>query len=430
MKQKSTISILIVIFVIVAGIGLFTVDFNTDDNINVGKIDSKDDSKISFGNISSYNEAVNAFSYNFFKKLNDDSDDDANIFYSPYSVFVALAMTYEGAKGQTADEMESVLNIEQDNDSFHQYMQSLYEYLNYHEKYDISTANALWVKENLPLLEEYLNVIQTYYGGTVNVTDFSNPDQAAEIINQWVEDNTNGLIKDLIQSSMIDPIYTALILTNAIYFKGLWDVQFDPENTTDRGFKVSQDTFVDIPTMQLIETKDIFNYTETDELQILELPYSGDELSMIIFLPKDNIDLSDVINSIDNDQLTNWKDSMTENELDIYLPKFKFETSYGLNDYLKELGMQEAFASSADFSGITGGKDLFISSVVHKAFIEINEEGTEAAAATAVIMSYTSVNGGGPTRIIFDADHPFLFLIQHKETDTILFMGKVSNPSE
>ena len=426
MKLNPIASIIVALIVITTVAIVLTNEKVTNNDISEEKQESdNDDNSIVVGNISSFDEAVNVFGFNMFKQLNYEND--GNIFFSPYSVFTALAMTYEGAKGVTADEMSSVLSVEQDNESLHYYMKSLYEFLNNeNDDYNISTANALWVKENLQLLDDYLKVIWDYYGGDATDVDFNNPQEAAGIINQWVENNTNGLIKDLITESAISPL-TALILTNAIYFKGVWKVQFDPENTTDKDFEISSGNSVKVSTMNLIETEDVFNYTETDDLQILELPYTGNDLSMIILLPKNN-DLSDIIDLIDNDKLSEWKESMSEISLDIYLPKFKVETSYSLKDTLKQLGMEDPFTLSADFSGITGGKDLFISNVVHKAFVEVNEEGTEAAAATAVIMDLTAVNGDS-SRIVFDCDHPFMYLIQHKETGTILFLGSISDPS-
>jgi serpin B len=376
-----------------------------------------------------FNEAVNSFAFDFFKGLNKESE--GNLFISPYSIFTALAMTYEGARNETAEEMASVLNIEQDNDSFHQYMKGLYEYLNENAEYNISTANAMWVRENFELLQDYIDVIQNFYSGEASVVDFSNPVKASDLINSWIENKTNNLIKDLISPSAINPALTMLVLTNAIYFKGIWQTQFDEVNTTDRDFVVSDGNNVTVPTMRLTQTEDIFNYTETEDLQILELPYTGDGVSMVILLPKDGVDMADVINSIDEESYSNWIDSLNESYVDIYLPKFKFETSYLLNDYLIDLGMQNAFSGQADFSGIDGRPDLSIDSVIHKAFIEVNEEGTEAAAATAVIMTLT-INGHDTddSRIVFDCDHPFLFLIQHKDTGTILFLGSVNNPSE
>jgi serpin B len=178
--------------------------------------------------------------------------------------------------------------------------------------------------------------------------------------------------------------------------------------------------------MKLVDTENSYNYTETNDMQILELPYAGDDISMLIMLPKDN-DVQTLIKNIDDTKLSVWKDSMYETNLDIYLPKFKVETEYLLNEYLNNLGMEIPFTSSADFSGMNGVRELFISKVVHKAYIDVNEEGTEAAAATAVIMERFSI--GEPEEIIFDCDHPFVYLIQHKQTGTILFMGSITDPA-
>ena len=419
----------IAIALLIMGTALVVV---TKDNVVIKKNTSEqdDDKTPPLGNITSFDDAVNAFNFDFFRKLNSDPDNEGNIFYSPYSVFTALAMTYEGSGGLTAEEMESVLHIEQNNDSFHLYMKSLYEYLNENSEYNISTANALWVNNNYDLLEDYVNIIETYYGGKASDIDYSDPQVAADIINDWVESQTNNLIKDLVPASAIDPILTMLILTNAIYFKGTWEIMFDEDNTTERDFTNTDGDVAQVDTMKIIDTEDNFNYIENDEMQMLELPYSGDDISMMIILPKDGTDTDDIISSINKDTYNDWIDEMYETELDLYLPKFKFETSYTLNDYLKELGMQKAFTGNADFSGMFGLYDIYISSVIHKAFIEVNEEGTEAAAATAVIMALTSAEPTEPPqRIVFDCDHPFLFTIHHKETNTILFMGQVENPS-
>jgi serpin B len=377
-----------------------------------------------------YVKTINDFSFSFFEQLYQNPSMDDTLFYSPYSVFTALAMTYEGAKGTTADEMAQVLNIPQNNESFHSYVHSLYKYLNKDDEYTISTANALWIRENYQILSTYLDTVETYYQANSQRVDFSKPVEAAEIINQWIENNTNNLIKDLISPGDIDPALCRLILTNAIYFNGTWQVQFDEANTTEREFELSTGEKTNVSTMVLTGTEDKFNYTETDQLQLLELPYAGDEISMIIGLPKDDVSLSTVINDLNETAYNAWFDSMKKEEIDIYLPKFKIETPVlNLNQYLQTLGIKEAFSTNADFSGITGNKDLLISNVLHKAYIDVNEVGTEAAAATAVIMELTSVNGGGSSRITFDCDHPFLFMLQHKETGTILFMGTVEHPT-
>ena len=431
MKSKGLTAVLLAILLLGASVLYLNSDLEDEEKPSGESktSDTDDDSDIVLGNISSFDDAVNSFSFDLFKKFMEDASNTGNIFYSPYSVFTALAMTYEGAKGETAEEMANVLGIEQDNESFHNYMKNLYDYLNKDDAdYNISTANALWVNQGLELLEEYIKIIQDFYGGESTNVDFSNAAEAAEIINTWVEEQTNNLIKDLVPESALGPL-TRLVLTNAIYFKGTWEIQFDEANTTDRAFTLSSGEDVDVSTMSLIGAENMFNYTETDDLQILELPYTGNEMSMMIILPKGNTDLSTVVESIDKESYYEWLDSMTKNEVNIYLPKFEIKTPlYDLNNYLIDLGMEKAFGG-ADFSGITTQADLFISKVLHKAFIEVNEEGTEAAAATAVIMFETAYPGGSePSRIVFDCDHPFLFLIQHKETKTILFIGSMDDP--
>jgi len=376
--MKSKILIAIVMAAILIGSAVMLSTYYEDETTpSEEKGPSENGSDPVLGNITSFDDAVNGFSFDLFKEFMADPAITDNIFYSPYSVFTALAMTFEGAKGNTAAEMAEVLGIEQDNESFHNYMKNLYDYLNKNVDYNISTANALWVNQGLELLEEYISIVQDFYGGESSNVDFSNPVEAAEIINTWV-------------------------------------------------------------TMKLIDTEDKFNYTETEDLKILELPYTGDEMSMIVILPKENTDLSTIVESIDKNTYYEWLNDMTKKEVNIYLPKFEIKTPlYDLNNYLIDLGMQEAFAA-ADFSGITDQADLFISKVLHKAFIEVNEEGTEAAAATAVIMFETGIpDDDEPSRLEFNCDHPFLFLIQHpflfliqhKETKTVLFMGSIEDPT-
>ena len=420
MKAKYLLSFILALIVIAAAIFVAIQNIPFSDIVQEEKI-SEDDIPTALGNLT-YKEAVNAFAFDLFKELY--KTEEGNVFISPYSIFTALAMTYEGAQGKTSEEMKEVLKIEQDNSSFHTYMKNLYDLLNKKdEDYNISTANALWVQQNYKLLDSYLNIISEFYGGDATELNFGDAEESSKIINQWVENKTNGLIKDLIKPSYISPL-TTLILTNAIYFKGFWKCQFDPVNTTDRDFKNSQGQTIQTQTMSIVDTKNHFNYTETDDFQILELPYSGDDLSMMILLPKD-ISLSDALNKIDDTSLEEWKATMYETTLDIYLPKFKVESEFTLKDLLIELGMANPFTSLADFSGINGIPDLYISEVIHKSYIDVNEEGTEAAAATAVIMERLSINGS--EKIVFDCDHPFIYIIHHKETGTILFLGSIDN---
>jgi len=366
-------------------------------------------------------DAMNGFSFDLYEKFIEDND--GNIFFSPYSIFVALAMTYEGGRGETAAEMYDILKFQQNNEVSLCTFGKIYNLLNQQKDYTINTANALWIKNNYPFLDEYIHFIEKYYMGKSTEVDFSDVEGTSKLINDWIESNTNGKIKDLIKSSDIDPFYTALILTNAIYFKGTWETEFDPDNTIDSNFEISPDNNVIASMMNIDEGN--FNYTETSDLQILELPYTGDEVSMIVVLPKEN-NISIAEQAINPVSLKDWRNSFERVDVDVSIPKFKLETEYNLKNYLNRLGMNISFTPNADFSGMNGFKDLYIGKVVHKAFVEVNEEGTEAAGATAVHMVLTSI----PNIVTFRADHSFLFLIQHKETENILFMGRISDPTK
>ena len=406
----------IIVIVIIIGVfysGLFT----QSNNVQAKAIDTFATSE----SVTSLSDSMNDFSLNLYQHI--ISETNGNVFFSPYSIFVALAMTYEGAHGDTAEQMNNVLGFEQNNEVSLCSFGRIYNLLNIDAKYTLNTANALWTKEDYPFLEEYLNFINNYYMGKATDVDFTKPDEAAEIINKWVEENTGGKIEDMLSSGDISP-GTVLILSNAIYFKGLWLTQFNVEETVDRDFKLATGETIEVPTMVSTNSEVYFNYTETKDMQLLELPYKGDAVSMIILLPKEN-DLTMVEQTLNKENLSIWMDSMYPTNIDIYLPKFTFKTEYNLKDILIDMGLDIAFSPNADFSGMNGFGGLFIEKVLHKAFVEVNEEGSEAAAATTVHVLETAMPG--PTKV-FDADHPFIFLIQHKETDTILFMGSVENP--
>jgi serpin B len=216
---------------------------------------------------------------------------------------------------------------------------------------------------------------------------------------------------------------TRLVITNAIYFNGNWVKQFDKNKTKQEEFRVSKNITVQVPMMQRTDKLTKFNYAQTEELQILEMLYEGEELSMLIILPK-NEDLKSIEESLTVEKLTEWKNELREERVDVFIPKFTFKTKYSMKEYLKEMGMQLAFTpGAADFSGIDGTKNLFIDMIIHQAYVEVNEEGTEAAAATGVVIPVSMVPQ-------FRADHPFIFLIQERETGNILFLGRVVNPNE
>lgn len=389
------------------------------------KISKVDDAGATKQGVNVVVNANNQLAFDLYSQFNEESK-DSNIFFSPYSISVALTMTYEGAKGQTAKEMQSVLHIPEDASMRRSSFAKIYNEINKKDKkYKLSTANALWAQENYKFLEEYTNNVEKYYGGKLTNLDFiRESEKSRQTINKWVEDQTNNKIKDLIPKGVLNAL-TRLVLTNAIYFKGTWVKQFDEKDTREDDFRMSFKNTVKVSLMRLTGDDAKFNYAETDEIQILEMFYHGEDLSMLIILPKGN-DLANIEKSISLKKLAEWKNILHIQRVDIFIPRFKFKTKYFMAKALSDMGMPTAFSPAADFSGMDGTKDLLIQNVIHQAFVEVNEEGTEAAAATGVVMGLTSV---GPRIPIFRADHPFMFIIQESETGNILFLGRVSDPS-
>jgi serine protease inhibitor len=378
--------------------------------------------------------ANNQFAFDLYSQMNKNE----NIFYSPYSISAALAMTYEGAKGQTAEEMKEVFHFPE-NSILRPNFAEIYTTLNdKNNAYELRTGNALWIQENYPLLEDYADRVEKYYGGKATNLDFvEETEKSRQTINAFIEEQTNNKIKDLITKGVLNPM-TRLVLTNAIYFKGDWEWEFDKSETQDQDFKVTPTNIVKTPMMYMDNDKAQFNYADLEKLQIIELPYKGDELSMLILLPKNgeiydfekgpityNYTLDDL--ELSSEKLLEYKSEMNEQKMDaIYLPKFELETKYSMNSVLSAMGMPTAFSGNSDFSGMTGTKDLFISGVIHQAYVKVDEKGTEAAAATAVMMDLKS---SMVEERIFRADSPFVFIIQQKSTGNILFVGRVSDPT-
>jgi serpin B len=280
------------------------------------------------------------------------------------------------------------------------------------------------VQKDYPLLQTYLKNIEKYYDGYARNVDFIGAtEQARQTINKWVEKKTNDKIKDLFPPGSLDA-NSSLVITNAIYFKGTWVKQFDKKLTAEEDFWVTETKSIKVPMMRRTDPEAVYNYAETEDLQILELPYEGDDLSMMIILPRSkNIDL--VEKDLNWEKIEEWKVPLSQKRVEVYLPRFTFKTKYNLTVNLSQLGMPNAFAPHCDFSGIDGTKNLYVKAVVHQAFVDVNEEGTEAAAATGVVVGITSV---GPQIPVFRADHPFIFVIQEKNTGNILFIGRVVEP--
>ena len=367
--------------------------------------------------------ANNKFAFDLYSKL--DKKEDGNIFYSPYSISAALAMTYEGAEGQTAEEMKSVFYFPEDN-ILRPNFAAIYNDINKENKdYELKTGNALWAQKEFPFLQEYMSRVEDYYGGKATILDFvKETEKSRQTINSFIEEQTKDKIKELIPVGSLGYM-TRLVLTNAIYFKGTWEWEFDKTDTRDGIFTIAPDNTVETSMMYMSPEEAKFNYAETEKLQILELPYKGEKISMLILLPTEDLDTIESVLTVE--KLNEYKSQMKETKLDsISLPKFEFDTKYFMKDALVSLGMPTAFSDNADFSGMTGKKDLCISSVIHQAYVGVDEEGTEAAAATAVIMRELSVR---PTNV-FRADHPFIFIIQEKSTENILFFGRVVDPTK
>ena len=372
-------------------------------------------------NVTNTINANNQFAIDFYSQVSQVSDE--NIFFSPWSISTAFAIAFEGAKGNTADEIRQVFGFPSDYEKRTSEFKFVMNSLNPDDsEYQLSVANALWIAEKFEPFTKYVETVTNFYDGEVTTVDFISND-GVDQINAWVEDKTQEKIKDILERGSTDE-YTRLAITNAIYFKGNWVTQFNESNTRSDTFW-NGETTSEIPLMHLEPT--YFNYTQTDQLQILKMPYDGNRLSMLVLLPneKDGLDTLDDSLSIEN--LNLWREHLTTQQVEVFMPKFKLETTYDLKSLLIEMGMPIPFSEGmANFGGISS-VSLFISQAIHKAFVDVNEEGTEAAAATVIVITEESYRPPPP---VFRADHPFVFLIQDDSTGNILFIGKMINPSE
>ena len=349
--------------------------------------------------------------------------EEGNLFISPYSISTALAMTYAGARGETERQMADVLHFTLGQERLHPALAALESSVKAASNgpgCTLHVANALWGQQGYGFLEEFLVLNKKHYGAGFREVDFVRAtEQARQTINGWVEDQTQQMIQELLRKGDLDPA-DVLVLTNAIYFKGDWASRFDRRHTQDGPFRISDTDQVVVPMMH--QTRK-FSLATQDNLDVLELPYVGDRLSMVLLLPKQIDGLAALEESLSKDTLERWLGRPRQQPVRVSLPRFKLDSRFDLSRTLEAMGMIDAFSGGkADFSGMTGRRGLFIGMVIHQAAVEVNEEGTEAAAATAVKMK----RGGPPPAFV--ADHPFLFLIRDKQTGSILFMGRVVNP--
>jgi len=363
-----------------------------------------------------------AFALDLYAKLRTG---EGNLFFSPMSISTALGMTYAGARGETAREMSAVLHLAADRKEADAALGSLVRQLNAlgtSGKFQLSVANGLWLQKGYPFIPEYVGSVSKNYDAAVEELNFAESEPARRIINDWVEKKTKDRIKDLIPPGVLTEL-TRLVLTNAIYFKGDWVEPFKEALTKDQPFSVAPDTKVNVPLMR--QTKG-FGYLHGEGFQALEMPYAGDVLSMVVLLPDQVDGLAALEQSLTAENLDGWLKAIRRQRVLVFLPRFKMTVQFQLAPTLAGMGMPLAFdLEKADFSGMTTAERVFISHVIHKAFVEVNEKGTEAAAATAVVAAGGAAPVQPPT---FRADHPFVFLIRDKKTGSILFIGRVVNP--
>ena len=355
---------------------------------------------------------------------------EGNMFFSPYSISTALAMTCGGARGETEIQMAQTLHFTLLGDRLHPAFASLaadFRAAQASGNLRLAEANSLWPQKGFAFLPDYLALCRKYYGTAITPVDYTGHAEAArKTINDWVEDRTNRKIVELLQPGTVNDS-SRLVLVNAIYFKGKWDRQFEAGLTEQAPFHLSAQSTVTAPLMRQMGE---FRYAETPGLQVLELPYQGGDLSMLVLLPDTVEGLGHLEAELTAKNLTSWTSGLRSSKVIVFLPKFKVTSRFSLAKTLKALGMTDAFNGQADFTGMDGRKDLFISAVEHQAFVEVNEEGTEAAAATAVLMALKGTPVSARPIPVFRADHPFLFLIRDQRNGSILFLGRVTNPTQ
>lgn len=364
------------------------------------------------------------FALDLYRKLSAQS---GNILFAPYSLFVVLSMAYAGARGETAAQMAQVLHLPPLRERLCAAYEKLAALLTAAEtgaQTELNAANGLWSQAGYPLREEFLALLARCYRATVAAVDYHDPDAARRQINDWVEAQTRAAIRDLVPPGTLDPL-TRLVLVNAIRFKGRWAGQFAKEATTQAPFWTGPQHAVEVPMM---EQEGTFVYGEDARAQLLELPYAGDELAVLILLPKHGVDLAEVEAALSVENLRRWEETLAPRTVRVGLPRFLLAQEVQLAALLRALGMVDAFDQErADFSGIDGRTMwLYISAVLHKAYAAFDEKGTEAAAASAVVVKMRSIPS--PPAIL-RADHSFLFLIRERRSGCVLFLGRVVDPA-
>ena len=369
--------------------------------------------------------ANNQFAIAMYQQINGQPDQaDKNVFFSPYSLSTAMAMLYAAAEGETKAQIQKTFYYPS-MDVLNPNSAALYNQFNKpNPDYKLATVNDLWMQQGLTPTKSYVDTVQRYYGGQVTNLDFEgNPEPSRIIINKKIAQHTNQLIPELLPKGSIKPI-TVAVLTNAVYFKGDWKMPFEVQSTTEQPFYNHVGTSPNIKMMQL---KANFGYSEDKQVQIVQLPYKGDDLSMLVILPKskDKAAMHQLMRDLSADKIKEWNKDLVTQEVNVHLPKFRLEESYKMKDLLTDMGMPKAFQKGADFNLFEDGPPTKIDNVYHQAVVIVDEKGTEAAAATGIVA--VAVSAPAPP-VIFKADHPFIFMIKDNTTDAILFLGQVNKP--
>lgn len=372
------------------------------------------------------NERNNQFAFDIFKFLSQEHED--NMIISPFSISTAMAMTYAGARGETAREMSQTLHFdpaqERFHTAFHNWMDAIHT--KGEKKNQLKIANSLWPQQDYHFVPEYFDLINKFYRSALYEVDYTGDREAIrQRINQWVMDHTNDLIKDLIAPGVLVED-TRLVLVNAIYFLSQWKIAFDKNATYNDRFNITAERHVQTPFMFM---KDHFRYIENSNYQALELPYEGDHFSMVVVLPSRNTTLDRFVSEMQTELFEEINEGMQSKEVEVYLPSFTSRSKFDLENIMASMGMPLAFTNKANFSGMTRKDDLKIDKIIHEAYIDVNEEGTEAAASTAVVIIRKTAIADEP-KTIFRANRPFFYFIKENSQNSILFMGKVTNPTQ